>query len=125
MSLDYSRWSNFTRKELQCQHTGADNPNEILFTTLMDMVQNLRDWYGYPMTVNSGYSSPFHPIEQKKANPGQHTVAAIDFMVDQGDVHKVLAKCFEVGFRGIGVNMKGNHRFIHIDLRKTHTVWSY
>lgn len=125
MSLDYSRWPNFTLKELQCQHTGLDNPNEVLFTTLMDKVQNLRDWYGYPITVTSGYRSPLHPIESKKSKPGQHTIAAIDFIVAREDVHKVIAKCFEIGFTGIGINMKGENRFIHVDLRKVPAVWSY
>lgn len=129
MSLDYSRWSNFTKKELQCRHTGADCPNEAEFTRLMDKMQELRDWYGLPIAVTSGYRSPWHPIEQRKVakggKPGMHTKAAVDFMVRQEDVHKVLAKCFELGFTGIGVNMKGNHRFIHVDLRKIPAVWSY
>ena len=123
--LDYSRWDNFTKKELQCQHTGRNNPNEVQFTRLMDMLQRLRNWYGLPMSVTSGYRSPWHPIEQKKTKPGEHTRAAIDFMVAQQDVHKVLAKCFEMGFTGIGINMKGDHRFIHVDIRKVPAVWTY
>ena len=125
MSLDYSRWPNFTKKELQCQHTGLGCPNEVEFTRLMDKVQELRNWLGLPITVTSGYRSPWHPIEQKKTFPGEHTRAAVDFNVLQENVHRVLAKCFELGFTGIGINMKGNHRFIHVDLRQIPTVWSY
>lgn len=123
--LDYSRWPNFTKKELKCSHTGADNPNEKEFTKLMDMVQKLRDWYGYPIAVTSGYRSPYHPLEARKRKPGQHSVSAIDFNVPTQDVHKVLKKCFEMGFNGIGVNMKGTGRFIHVDNRSVGAVWSY
>jgi uncharacterized protein YcbK (DUF882 family) len=130
--LDYNRWPNFTKTELQCTFSGADNPNDVAFTRLMDMVQLLRNWYGKPMDVTSGYRSPRHPIEARKiakgGKAGMHSFAGVDFNIPTEDVHKVLAKCFEMGFTGIGVNMKGKSgRFIHVDLRHPDTaaVWSY
>lgn len=128
---DYNDWPNFSKKELQCQQTGKENPNVCEFIVLMDLVQALRSWYGKPMTVTSGYRSEEHNIEAAKilktGKGGMHTIAAIDLQVPPEDVHKVLKKAFELGFTGIGVNCKGNHaqRFIHLDLREVPWVWSY
>ncbi len=128
---DYNEWINFTKSELVCSETGKENPNIKDFKQLMDKIQELRAWYGKPMTVTSGYRSEEHSIEAakvlKKGKGGMHTVAAIDIRVPPEDVHKVLKKAFEMGFTGIGVNCKGKHknRFIHLDLRLIPWVWSY
>jgi zinc D-Ala-D-Ala carboxypeptidase len=38
----------------------------------MAKLQKLRETYGAPMKVTSGYRCPQHPIEAKKARPGAH-----------------------------------------------------
>ena len=128
MTYDYNRWKNFSMPKLVCQHTGKENPDVEAFTELMDKVQELRDWLGKPMYVKSAYRAPNHPIELRKATPGQHSRAAIDFQVDTVDCHKVVQKAFELGFTGIGINLSSSqrHRFIHLDLRKgPPMIWSY
>lgn len=129
MSLyNYDRWPNFSKEELVCQHTGEENPNVEKFTQLMDGIQELRDWYGKPIGVTSAYRSPSHPIEARKEKPGQHTIAAIDIRIPTADCHRVIAKAFELGYTGIGVNLVGDRgqRFIHLDERTSPPrVWSY
>lgn len=130
MSLyDYSRWSNFTKEELVCQHTGKENPNVKEFTRLMDRVQALRSYMGIPFRVNSAYRHPTHPIEAKKAKGGMHTYAAIDIWVPVEYCHKLVDKAFLLGFTGIGINLKGaqSGRFIHLDIRPQEEarIWSY
>ena len=125
---DYSVWPDFTKEELVCQHTGEENPNVEAFTQLIDGLQELRDWYGKPIIVTSAYRSPKHPIEARKTNPGQHSIAAVDIQVPTEDCHKIVAKAFEMGYTGIGINLKGSKksRFIHLDERRTAPrVWSY
>lgn len=125
---DYSRWPNFNKNKLICQHTRAENPNIEEFTELMDGMQDLRDWYGKPMYVTSAYRSPTHPIEAKKTKPGQHSIAAIDFRVPTEDCYKLVARAFELGYTGVGINLKGDSstRFIHLDKRITPPrIWSY
>lgn len=119
-----NRWKNFSDKELACQHTGLLNPNKE-FITLMDMVQELRERLGFPMPVTSAYRHPTHPIESKKSKGGQHTIAAIDLGVSRERAYDVLKEALDMGFTGIGVNQIGGGRFIHLDLRKQATVWSY
>ena len=133
MSLySYEDWPNFSREELECSQTGAENPNVQQFSYLMDKVQELRTWYGEPMYVTSGYRSKKHPIEARKlakGNPaGQHNTAAIDFRVPTDACHEIIEKMFQMGFRGIGVNLTGDpsSRFIHGDFRVSpKRLWSY
>ena len=39
---------------------------------LLEMLDNLREAYGYPITLTSTYRSPQHPIEARKSKPGEH-----------------------------------------------------
>lgn len=127
MSYDYDRWSNFTKDELICQHTGLENPNETQFIFLIDTLQEIRDWYGKSMVVTSGYRDPSHPIEARKAYPGYHTIAAVDFRVPVEDAHMLMKMVFDKGATGVGVHQRGDHdkRFLHMDFRPFARLWSY
>lgn len=125
---DYTRWPNFSEKKLRCQETGRENPNVEDFSSLMDDVQYLRTWARVPFYVSSAYRAPEHSIEARKASPGQHSKAAIDFRVNTEDCHRVVEKAFEMGFTGIGINLTGDpsKRFIHLDKRTSAPrLWSY
>ena len=122
-----SNWMNFTDKELACQHCGVI-PSTVRFYEFMTRVQLLRVWYDKPMAVTSAYRCLEHPIETYKETPGEHTRCAIDFQIPVEDRHRVVSKAFEMGFRGIGFNLKGPHsqRFIHLDDRQSSPrIWSY
>ena len=119
-------WKNFTPKEMRCQHCGADG----IKPELMNALQKLREVYGKPMRVTSGYRCPQHPIEAKKASPGAHASGlAVDIGVEGAEAYQVMKLAFELGFTGIGVNQKGTGRFIHLDVAGAPfprpTVWSY
>jgi uncharacterized protein YcbK (DUF882 family) len=125
---DYSQWPNFTREELICQYTSEENPNVDAFTRLMDNAQELRTWAGVPFQVPSAYRSPIHPKEVCKSSPGQHSKAALDIRVPTQHCHRIVAKAFELGFTGIGINLIGakGTRFIHLDRREgPPRIWSY
>ncbi|KZX61306.1 peptidase M15A [Alcanivorax sp. HI0033] len=98
----------------------------------MEKLQALRTEYGKPMTVTSGYRHPTHPIEARKASPGAHASGrAADIAVQGGDALKLIELALKHGFTGIGVNQKGDGRFIHLDDLKHEPgrprpwVWSY
>jgi zinc D-Ala-D-Ala carboxypeptidase len=123
-----TEWPNFTGEELGCSHCGEANESQH-FKTFMGRVQALRTWYGKPMRVTSAYRCPLHPIEAKKENgAGEHSRGSIDFQIPVEDRHSVVAKAFEMDFRGIGWNLKGerSQRFIHLDDRVgPPRIWSY
>ena len=123
------RWPNFAFTEMACQETGECGIDE----TMMDRLQQLRDNYGFPLTITSGYRSPRHSIEEAKEMPGTHSMGrAVDISCAGVDAFEILTEALVVGFTGIGVKQKGEHRFLHLDDLKLGehtaprpTIWSY
>ena len=96
---------------------------------LLIMLDNLREAYGYPIKLTSTYRSPEHPIEAKKAKPGEHTYgAAVDIACVGGEAtYKLVKSAIEVGFTRIGISRKNN--FVHVgigyDGAPPITIWTY
>jgi len=112
------RWPNFSFVELACRHSGL---NEMRIDTL-DRLQGLRERYGKPMRITSGYRDITHPKEAVKHDPegnprgGPHyTGRAVDVAVRGADALHLLTFALEVGFTGIGVDQQGDGRFLHLD----------
>ena len=122
---DWKKYKNFSKEEFDCSHSGEN----LMQTELLDKLQELRDLYGKPLRVTSGYRHPTHPIERVKSAPGPHTTGlAVDLGVQGADAYKVLAWAFQLGFSGLGVQHTGSVLFINFDLIKSSlrpTVWSY
>lgn len=99
----------------------------------MEYLDEVREQYGKPLIVTSGYRCSEHPIEVKKAKAGAHTTGkAVDFAVDRGDAYTLLEIAVGTGwFTGIGIQQKGSGRFIHLDICEEPemsprpTIWSY
>ncbi|WP_421133128.1 D-Ala-D-Ala carboxypeptidase family metallohydrolase [Alteromonas sp. A079] len=119
-----ARWPDFSDHELACQCCGAFSPSNA-FTLLMDDAQAFRLESGKPLPINSGYRCTQHTIEKKKAQPGSHSYAACDFGVTGEDALRLLQFFLNRGYVGIGINQKGDKRYIHIDRRTTPALWSY
>jgi zinc D-Ala-D-Ala carboxypeptidase len=66
--MNWSDYPNFSAQEFNCSHCGQ---NEMK-PEFMAKLQKLRETYGAPMKVTSGYRCPQHIIEVKKARPGAH-----------------------------------------------------
>jgi uncharacterized protein YcbK (DUF882 family) len=110
----------FSIEEFNCQETG-ENEMEPRF---LEMIDTLRQKCNFPFNITSGYRSPRHSIEAKKARPGQHAQGlAADIRVkDAMQRHKLVKTAMELGFTGIGVSK----RFIHVDIRNSPSVlWLY
>jgi uncharacterized protein YcbK (DUF882 family) len=96
---------------------------------LLIMLDNLREVYGYPIKLTSTYRSPEHPIEARKAKPGEHTHgAAVDIACVGGEAtYKLVKAAIEVGFTRIGISRKNN--FVHVGVgyegAPPVTIWTY
>ena len=128
MSVIESR--NFSRDELKCSFSGECAIEE----DALQRLQALRDEWGKTIRLSSAYRSAQHPRERTKPNgPGHHHGVngnggqAFDVLIAGEDVPPFIALAIKHGFRGIGVNQKGewNQRFIHIDTRNKFACWSY
>ena len=115
MSLKY-----FKVEDFNCQETGE---NEMC-PDFLQKLDALREVCGFPFIITSGYRSPNHSIEAKKAKPGTHSqgIAADIKVVGGAQRMAIIRNASIMGFNGIGV-AKG---FVHVDTRETTPVaWKY
>lgn len=96
---------------------------------LLEMLDTLRENYGYPIKLTSTYRSPEHPIEAKKAKPGEHAYgAAVDIACIGGEAaFKLVKAAIQTGFTRIGISRKNN--FVHVGIgypgAPETTIWTY
>ena len=128
--MSVSESKNFSREELECSFSGECEIEE----DALEKLQALRDEWGKPIRLSSAYRSAENPRERtKKTGPGYHHGVngnggqAFDVLIAGEDVPPFIALAIKHGFKGIGVNQKGewNQRFIHIDTRDKFACWSY
>lgn len=102
-------WKNFKPKEIACKGSG-----EVLAVEeALDALQLLREKWGKPMAVRSGYRSPEHNravggVKQSKHMDG----TAFDIATTQEEQAAFVRMARECGFKGIGLY----DDFTHIDL---------
>ena len=118
----------FNRGEFECSHTHTCEMDQ----DFIDKLNKLREEFGKPLTINSGYRSPEHPIEYVKQSPGAHASGkACDISVSRADALKLLELALKLGFTGYGLNQKGSSRYIHLDTlenskeRPRPSIWTY
>ena len=126
--MDWRFYPSFTEDEFRCKHSKLIDMD----VGFMRRLQNLRMAYGRPMKITSGYRDKSHPIEAKKSEPGAHSTGhACDVAVRGYDALRLVQLAIVHGFTGIGVQQKGDVRFIHLDDLKDSdgftrpTIWSY
>ncbi len=80
--------------------------------TFLARLQSLRDAYGRPMQITSGYRDPSHPVEARKVTTGAHTLGrAVDVAVQGEDRFHLVRLAMQHGFTGIGIAAT----FVHLD----------
>lgn len=128
-----SEHPNFTWPELTCRHCGLIIVDDH-FWAHMDLLQQLRAWWGSPFIVTSGHRCPSYNADVGGALGSQHLRFATDFIpsvksprlkfaVDQVDepwaapavmaLDLVEKEAEALGFRGIG----RYEEFLQVDLR--------
>jgi zinc D-Ala-D-Ala carboxypeptidase len=115
MSLKY-----FKVEDFNCQETGE---NEMC-PDFLQKLDALREVCGFPFIITSGYRSPNHSIEARKAKPGTHSqgIAADIKVVGGAQRMAIIRNASIMGFNGIGVAKS----FVHVDTRETTPVaWKY
>lgn len=125
MTINWGLYPSFSEWEFRCRHCGKVE----MRPQFLERLQALRNAYGRPMQITSGYRCPDHPIEKAKPTPGAHASGcAADVAVHGAQAHDLLRLALPMGFTGIGVQQRGDKRFIHLDTltgENRPTVWSY
>ena len=111
-------YRNFTRSEFRCKCGKCDSTGAEISDELLDALQALRTICEFPFIITSGYRCPAHPAEKKKDFVGSHGLGmAADIGVSHEEAIHLLKNAMNMGiFTGIGVNQKGDSRFIHLDI---------
>jgi zinc D-Ala-D-Ala carboxypeptidase len=127
VTVDWSLYPNFSEAEFRCRHTGKCE----MRPEFMARLQRLRQAYAAPMKITSGYRHRSHPVEARKVATGAHVLGrAADVAVTGADAIRLVVLAAEFGFTGIGVQQKGDGRFIHLDdvpagVLPRPAIWSY
>ncbi len=116
----------FSEQEQSCNCCGENkfNPDTL------KRFNALREKLGFPLQMTSMYRCPTY---NKKIGATQThaTGQAGDILISHEKAYKLLAVAWSYGFSGIGINQKGNKRFIHLDDleeaegRPRPHIWSY
>lgn len=119
-------WRYFHIAEFAC-HCGCGQ--NLMASDFIDKLDELRERCGFPLVINSGYRCPEHNTRvSTTGQSGPHTTGrAADLGVNREKAVIVLEHALQMPFAGIGVNQKGDGRFIHLDCveRPFKTIWSY
>ena len=110
--------TNFKAREFDCK-CGRCSRTQI-DTKLVEYLQLIRNHFGLPVSITSGYRCAAHNAEVSKSSKSKHTLGqAADFHID-GVAPAEIAKYAEsIGIKGIGLY----DTFVHIDTRTAKYFW--
>lgn len=108
----------------------ACHGNRCCTTVLIDeklviYLQKIRDHFGKPITITSGYRCPTHNRSVNGATSSRHAKGQACDIVVQGVAPREVAKFAEsIGILGIGLYETANDGyFVHIDTRTSKSFW--
>ena len=117
--------ANFKTGEFHCQGVGCCNETPI-DEKLVEYLQKIRDHFGKPVLINSGYRCQKHNAQIPNAGKkSKHMEGkAADIMI-RGVAPKEIAKYAEsIGVLGIGCyDTAADGFFVHIDTRESKYFW--
>ena len=110
---------NFTSREFACRGSGCCD-TVMVDEALVGYLQQIRDYFGAPVHINSGYRCPRHNAAVGGAAGSFHTKGmAADIRVE-GVAPLTVAQYAEgIGILGIGLY----DDFVHIDTRTARSFW--
>jgi uncharacterized protein YcbK (DUF882 family) len=128
--IDWRKVDHFQAGEFACR---CGCGLEGIQPALVFKLDELREAYGKPLIITSGYRCQHHNMSVSTTGPtGPHTTGlAADIGVSGRDAVVVLRLALQAGFTGIGVQQKNGGRFLHLDLipdsfgAKRPWIWSY
>jgi len=118
------RWPDFTPAEMLCRCRECDS---VIDEQFMDDLQALRDDFGHGMVITSGHRCQIHNRNIGGALDSDHLKAvAADVAVGGAKAYDLIGRAIKHGFNRLGVNQRGDSRFIHLGKSGSQRViWSY
>lgn len=124
MEAKWELYPNFSKEEFDCKHTGENKMQH----EFMEKLQRIRQVFGKPMKITSGFRSVKHPIEARKTHSnGEHTQGmCADVYCDNGaDRFKLIQLALANGITRIGIAKNFLHLGIGGKGLPNNVVWEY
>ena len=115
---------NFTVSEFSCHGSGCCS-NVKIDDELAAYLQKIRDHFGKPVTISSGYRCEKHNKSVGGATGSYHTKGmAADIVVRDVAPAEVAKYAESIGIKGIGLyETNKDGYFVHVDTRDTKSFW--
>ena len=116
--------ANFRVSEFACHGSGCCTTVNI-DEKLVECLQKIRDHFGKPVTINSGYRCATHNARVGGASSSRHAKGqAADIAVKDVAPAEVAKYAESIGILGIGLyETAKDGYFVHIDTRTTKSFW--
>jgi zinc D-Ala-D-Ala carboxypeptidase len=119
MNLKYFDISEFDSPDQKGSGSNMD-------ATLLDMLDSLREHFGKPIRISSGYRTQSHNKKVGGVDGSSHLYGyAVDIVCSASrDRHRILQLAMDIGFNRIGIA----NSFIHLDndpKKPENCVWTY
>ena len=115
---------NFKVNEFSCKGKGCCS-TVLIDSTLVKILQNIRDHFGAPVTINSAYRCATHNKAVGGATGSYHTKGmAADISVEGVKPAEVAKYAESIGVLGIGLyETDKDGYFVHVDTRTVKSFW--
>lgn len=116
--------TNFSSHEFNC-HGGGCCSQTMIDPQLVIILQKIRDHFGNPVTITSGYRCYIHNRSVGGATSSYHAKGmAVDITVEDTAPREVAKFCESIGVKGIGLyETSADGYFVHIDTRPNKYFW--
>lgn len=114
----------FNSTEFDCHGSGCCSTT-LINETLVEYLQKIREHFGKPITITSGYRCATHNRNVGGATGSRHSKGDAADIVVSGVTPREVAKYAEsIGIKGIGLyETNADGHFVHIDTRTTKSFW--
>lgn len=116
--------ANFRSTEFDCHGVGCCNET-LVNMQLVEYLQKIRDHFGKPIIISSGYRCERHNRSVGGATASKHKAGmAADIMIAGVSPSEVAKYAESIGVKGIGLyETAKDGYFVHIDTRVTKSFW--
>lgn len=122
--MNWADYPYFTKAEFDCKHTGEND----MQPEFMAKLQVLREKYGRPIRIASGYRHWTHPVEARKGHTtGEHTRGTCSDIAcaSSAERFEIIRLALELGFTRIGIAKT----FVHLGIGGAglprNVIWEY
>jgi zinc D-Ala-D-Ala carboxypeptidase len=122
--MNWADYPSFTKAEFECRHTGKCEMQPAFLAVL----QAIRNDFGRPMVITSGYRHWTHPVEARKGHTtGEHTkgTCADIACTDGRSRYELVTLALKHGVTRIGIAKNFVHLGIGAQGLPVRVIWEY